>query len=40
MDENSELKALAGFKEAQTPMAALGTNQPEAQKVFDRAGWK
>ncbi len=40
MDDNSELKALAGFKEAQTPMAALGTNQPEAQKVFDRAGWK
>ena len=40
MDDNSELKGLAGFKEAQTPMSVLGLNQGEAQKVFDRAGWK
>lgn len=40
LDDNSELKAMAGFKEAETPMSVLGTNQPEAQKIFDRAGWK
>ncbi|GIU67881.1 extracellular solute-binding protein [Candidatus Phycosocius spiralis] len=40
MDDNSALKGLAGFKEAQTPMTVLGINQGEAQKVFDRAGWK
>ncbi|MEN9855529.1 MAG: hypothetical protein RLZZ157_655 [Pseudomonadota bacterium] len=38
--DNSELTALVGFKEAATPMAALGENQAEAQKLFDRAGWK
>ena len=38
--DNPQLKALAGFKEASTPMAALGTNQAQAQMIFDRAGWK
>jgi iron(III) transport system substrate-binding protein len=38
--DNPELEALKGFKEASTSMVTLGTNQAEAQKVFDRAGWK
>lgn len=38
--DNAELAAVAGFKEATTSMAALGNNQAEAQKIFDRAGWK
>jgi iron(III) transport system substrate-binding protein len=38
--DNPELKAVEGFKEANTPMAALGNNQAEAQKIYDRAGWK
>jgi iron(III) transport system substrate-binding protein len=38
--DNPDLTALEGFKEATTSMAALGNNQEEAQKVFDRAGWK
>lgn len=37
---NNELKALSTFKPASTTMVALGTHQGEAQKVFDRAGWK
>jgi iron(III) transport system substrate-binding protein len=40
LTSNPELMALSGFKEANTSMAALGNNQEEAQKVFDRAGWK
>lgn len=35
-----ELTALAAFKTAQTPMAVLGRNQAEAQKLLDQAGWK
>jgi hypothetical protein len=31
---------LEGFKEATTPMAALGNNQAQAQKIYDLAGWK
>jgi iron(III) transport system substrate-binding protein len=38
--DNGELAAVAGFKEATTSMSALGNNQAEAQKIFDRAGWK
>jgi iron(III) transport system substrate-binding protein len=38
--DNPELKAVENFKEAATPMAVLGTNQAEAQKIYDRAGWK
>jgi iron(III) transport system substrate-binding protein len=38
--DNPELTAVEGFKEAATSMAALGNNQAEAQKVYDRAGWK
>jgi iron(III) transport system substrate-binding protein len=38
--ENPELKAVEGFKEAQTPMTALGNNQAQAQIIYDRAGWK
>jgi iron(III) transport system substrate-binding protein len=38
--DNPELKSVEGFKEAETPMAALGNNQAEAQKIYDRAGWK
>jgi iron(III) transport system substrate-binding protein len=37
---NPELTAVEGFKEATTSMAALGNNQAEAQKIYDRAGWK
>jgi iron(III) transport system substrate-binding protein len=37
---NPELTAVSNFKEATTTMAALGDNQAEAQKIFDRAGWK
>jgi iron(III) transport system substrate-binding protein len=38
--DNKELSALVGFKPSTTPMVALGENQAEAQKIFDRAGWK
>jgi iron(III) transport system substrate-binding protein len=38
--DNPELTALEGFKEATTPMAALGNNQAQAQKIYDLAGWK
>lgn len=32
--------ALGQFKEDPINVAQLGENQPEAQKIFDRAGWK
>jgi iron(III) transport system substrate-binding protein len=38
--DNPELQAVSNFKEATTSMAKLGDNQAEAQKVYDRAGWK
>ncbi len=38
--DNPELAAIGTFKEATTTMAALGNNQAEAQKIYDRAGWK
>ena len=37
---NSALLSLGSFKEDTVSIAALGENQPLAQKVFDRAGWK
>jgi iron(III) transport system substrate-binding protein len=37
---NAAVVALGQFKEDSINVVALGTNQPEAQKVFDRAGWK
>ena len=37
---NAAVVALGEFKEDPINVAELGTNQPEAQKVFDRAGWK
>jgi iron(III) transport system substrate-binding protein len=38
--DNPELKSVEGFKEAETSMTALGNNQADAQKIYDRAGWK
>ena len=38
--DNPNLVAVSGFKEATTTMTALGLGQAEAQKIFDRAGWK
>ena len=37
---NSALLSIGRFKEDTVSIAALGENQPVAQKVFDRAGWK
>jgi len=37
---NAAVVALGEFEEDPINVAELGTNQPEAQKVFDRAGWK
>ena len=37
---NAAVVALGQFKEDPINVAQLGQNQPEAQKVFDRAGWK
>ena len=38
--ENTALKALGNFKPDTLNVSALGRNQPEAQKVYDRAGWR
>jgi len=38
--ENPALKALGNFKADTLNVSALGRNQPEAQKVYDRAGWR
>ena len=38
--ENRELAALGSFKPDTLNMSALGRNQPAAQKVYDRAGWR
>jgi iron(III) transport system substrate-binding protein len=37
---NAPLQEIANFKEAETPLDVLGERQAEAQKVFDRAGWR
>ena len=36
----SPVKSLGDFKADGLNVAVLGENQPEAQKIFDRAGWK
>ncbi|ABI76359.1 ferric iron uptake ABC transporter (FeT) family, periplasmic iron-binding protein [Hyphomonas neptunium ATCC 15444] len=33
------LEQIPGFKESDFPLSELGTHQPEAQAIFDRAGW-
>jgi iron(III) transport system substrate-binding protein len=38
--ENPELASLGTFKTDTLNIAALGKNQPTAQKIFDRVGWK
>jgi iron(III) transport system substrate-binding protein len=38
--DNSALTALGNFKADTLNVSALGRNQPEAQKVYDRAGWR
>ena len=37
---NPALEALGPFKIDPLPIAALGRNTAEAQKIVDRAGWK
>ncbi len=37
---NDALRSLGDFKQDTVAIAALGENQPLAQKIFDRAGWK
>lgn len=37
---NAAVVALGEFKADEINVAELGENQPEAQKIFDRAGWK
>jgi iron(III) transport system substrate-binding protein len=38
--DNAALAALGGFKADTLNVSALGRNQPAAQKVYDRAGWR
>jgi len=38
--KNPALEALGAFKPDPLPIATLGRNTPEAQKIVDRAGWK
>ena len=38
--KNPELESLGAFKADPLPIATLGRNTPEAQKLLDRAGWK
>ena len=38
--KNPALEALGPFKTDPLPIAILGRNTPEAQKIVDRAGWK
>ena len=37
---NAELESLGTFKADSLPIATLGRNTPEAQRIVDRAGWK
>ncbi len=37
---SSALESLGSFKVDPINVAVLGENQPEAQRIFDRAGWK
>nr|MCU0883081.1 extracellular solute-binding protein [Hyphomonadaceae bacterium] len=38
--DNPELSAMAGFLESRIPLNSLGTFQPDAQRLFDAAGWR
>jgi len=38
--DNSALTGMGSFKPDTLNVSALGRNQPEAQKVYDRAGWR
>ena len=38
--DNAALRALGDFRQDALNVAQLGRNQPAAQKVYDRAGWK
>ena len=38
--DNAALSALGAFKSDALNVSALGSNQPTAQKVYDRAGWR
>ena len=40
IEADAAVLALGSFKEDPINVAVLGQNQPEAQKIFDRAGWK
>ena len=40
VEGSSGLESLGSFKVDPINVAVLGENQPEAQKIFDRAGWK
>jgi iron(III) transport system substrate-binding protein len=40
VEADAAVIALGTFKEDPINVAVLGQNQPEAQKIFDRAGWK
>ncbi len=38
--DNRELASLGKFKADEINVSAFGKNQPAAQKVYDRAGWR
>ena len=38
--DNRELASLGKFKVDPLNVSVLGRNQPAAQKVYDRAGWR
>jgi iron(III) transport system substrate-binding protein len=37
---NTKLRELGEFKIDDVNVATYGENQPEAQRIFDRVGWK
>lgn len=37
---STALQALGPFKESDVPLAALGQNQAEAQRIYDAVGWR
>ena len=37
---NAELASLGDFKKDSINVSLLGRNQPAAQQIYDRAGWK
>ena len=38
--DNRELTSLGKFKADELNVSVFGRNQPAAQKVYDRAGWR